>query len=561
VICLYDPGVTLSEGWFKGEGPKGGIEGMQDLGLRDYLHILQRRKWIVLLAIVIVPLAAVAFSLRQSPLYQSSAKVLLRSQTLPTGVTGINGSSSGSSNPGATIGTQLQIAEQPFLATRVAAALHLSNAVVAGSTSVAEVGNTNVLEFTSKNGLPAVAEKIANEYARQFTIYDQQLDTNSISQTIRGLQRRVTRLRSQGVSRRDPELVELDRELGQLQTLLSVQTSSPTAVVLTNALGATKIRPKPTKYGLLGLVLGVVLGIGLAFLRDAFDTRLRTHDQIASLLRLPLLARVPAPSRRLQRDSQLAMIAEPTSHGADAYRRLRMNLEFATVGKPSQVIMFASALAKEGKSTTLANLAVATALAGKSVAVVDLDLRRPALSRFFRLDDEQPGLSAVVLGHAEIDDALLKVPLEGLSRNAADGFAPGADNGGFLTTGSLMVLPTGILPPDPGDFVGLEGVGRVIAALRERVHVVLIDVPPLLAVGDGLTIAGLADAVVAVVRSEHARRRITAELASILARMPVERLGFVLCGAGGEGAHGYYAYGYGARSYGAAAERGRGTVV
>jgi Mrp family chromosome partitioning ATPase len=309
-------------------------------------------------------------------------------------------------------------------------------------------------------------------------------------------------------------------------------------------------------------VLGVVLGIGLAFLRDAFDTRLRTPDQIASILRLPLLARVPAPSRQLQRDSQLAMIADPTSRGADVYRRLRMNLEFAAVGKPSQVIMFASALAKEGKSTTLANLAVATALAGKTVAVVDLDLRRPALSGFFRLGDEQPGLSAVVLGHAEIDDALVHIPLESLSRNAAGHFAPGRPrDGGTQTTGSLTVLPTGILPPDPGDFVGLEGIGRVIAALRERVHTVLIDVPPLLAVGDGLTVAGLADAVVTVVRSEHARRRTMTELASILARMPVERLGFVLGGAGADEGSSYYGYGYGPRNYGAATEHARGSAV
>jgi polysaccharide biosynthesis transport protein len=542
---------------------------VHELGLRDYLHVLQRRKWIVLLAVVIVPLAAVAFSLRQSPLYQSSAEVLLRNQTLPTASTGANAPSSYSSSPGAVIGTQLQIAEQPLLATRVAAALHLSPAAIFGSTTAAEVGDTNVLQFTSKYGSPGVAERIANEYARQFTIYNQQLDTNSIIQTIRGLQRRIAHLKSQGVSQRDPEVVLLDQELGQLQTQLSVQTSSPAAVVLTKASGAAKVRPQPIRYGVLGLALGIVLGIGLALLRDAFDTRLRTPDQIAGVLRLPMLARVPAPSRQLQRDNQLAMIADPTSHGADAYRRLRMNLEFATVGQPSQVIMFTSALAKEGKSTTLGNLGVAAALAGKSVALVDLDLRRPSLSRFFRLDESEPGLSAVVLGHSELDHALTHVPLESLSRNTADRFTAhegngrGANGSHTSTTGSLMVLPSGILPPDPGDFVGLEGVSRVIAALRERVDLVLLDVPPLLAVGDGLTISGLADAMVVVIRSENARRKVTAELSSVLSRMRVEGIGFVLCGAGGADAPGQYGYeyGYGAGSYGATHQGRRGAAV
>jgi polysaccharide biosynthesis transport protein len=531
---------------------------MQDLGLRDYLHILQRRKWIVLLALVIVPLAAVAFSLRQSPLYESSAEVLLSNQALPS-LTGVGSSSNSSPSD---IDTQLQIAGSPFLAHRVARALHVSPGVVDGSTTVSQIRDTNVLQFTSTSGAPTLSARIATEYAQQFKLYSEQYDRGSVSNVIRVLQGRIAQLRRQKVPQSDPQIVLLEEQLAQLQTNLSLQASTPSARVLRPAVGAAKIRPRPVKYGLLGLVLGLALGVGLALLRDAFDTRLRTPDQIAGVLRVPLLARVPAPSRQLQRDSQLAMIAEPTSHGADAYRRLRMNLEFATVGKPSQVIMFASALAKEGKSTTLANLAVATALAGKNVAVVDLDLRRPALSRFFRLGNEQPGLSEVVLGYAEIDDALVRVPLESVSRNAADHFAPGgAENGAMPTTGSLMVLPTGILPPDPGDFVGLEGVGRLVAALRERVHLVLIDVPPLLAVGDGLTTARLADAVVAVVRSEHARRRTMTELASILARMPVERLGFVLGGTGVEDDRGYYGYGYGPASYGSVPERGRGTAV
>jgi succinoglycan biosynthesis transport protein ExoP len=544
---------------------------MHDLGLRDYLHVLQRRKWIVLQAIVIVPLAAVALSLRQSPLYQSSADVLLRYQSLPSTLSGINDPNSYSYyvDPIRSTDTQLQVAELPLVADRVTAALRkrgVNPADVAGSTtSVSEVSDTDVLEFTAQSGSPTLAAQIATEYARQFTIYHQQLDTSSITTAIKGLRRRIAQVRSQGGTQAGRQVLQLQGKIDQLQTLLTVQTSS--AVVVRTASGAAKIRPRPTKYGLLGLGLGLVLGIGLALLRDAFDTRLRTPDQISDVLRLPLLGRVPPPTRQLQRDGRLAMIAEPTSHGADAYRRLRMNLEFATAGKPSQVIMFASALAKEGKSTTLGNLAVAAALAGKSVALVDLDLRRPSMSRFFRLDDAEPGLSAVVLGHAELEDALLRVPLESLSRNTADHFPTrgatgnGGNGSGITTTGSLVVLPAGILPPDPGDFVGLEGVGRVIAALREHVDIVLLDVPPLLAVGDGLTISGLADALVVVVRSENARRKITAELAAILDRMRVEGLGYVLCGAGEEDAPGYYGYGYGAHGYGAATKRGTRAAV
>jgi Mrp family chromosome partitioning ATPase/capsular polysaccharide biosynthesis protein len=519
-----------------------------------------------------VPLAAVALALRQSPLYQSSADVLLQNQTLPSALSGISDQSSGSfgATPTTSIDTQLVIAQLPLLSDRVAAALRkhgVSPSEVAGSTSAAEVGDTQVLRFTTASSSPALTTRIANEYAGQFALYDDHLSTTSINNAIRALSGRIAELQSRSGTQTRSQIVALQTKIGDLQTYLSLQTSA--AKVVRPAVDTTKIRPRPTKYGLLGLGLGLVLGIGLAFLRDAFDTRLRTPEQIGGVLRLPLLARVPPPSRQLQRDHRLAMIAEPTSHGADAYRRLRMNLEFAAVGKPSQVIMFASALAKEGKSTTLANLAVAAALAGKNVAVVDLDLRRPALSRFFRLDDTEPGLTAVVLGHAALDDALLRVPLESLSRNTPDRFATPGTNGnsaggtqrsGMPTTGSLVVLPSGILPPDPGDFVGLEGVGHLISALRERVDLVLLDVPPLLAVGDGLTISGLADSLVVVIRSENARRKITGELAGVLARMRAEGLGYVLCGAGADDSSGYYGYGY-RGGYGSATERGRGAVV
>jgi tyrosine-protein kinase len=518
---------------------------VHDLGLREYLHILRRRKWIVLQAVVIVPLAAVAFSLRQSSLYQASADVLLRYQTLPSTLSGISDPNSYSYyiNPIRSTDTQLQIAALPALTDRVAAALRkrgVNPSDVAGSTSVSAVSDTDVLRFSATSRTPALAALIATEYARQFTRYHQQLDTSSITTAVKGLQRRIKQLDAQGTGA-NSQKADLRTKIDQLQTLLTLETSN--AVLVREATGATKIRPRPTKYGLLGFGIGLVLGIGLAFLRDAFDTRLRSPDQIAGILQLPLLGRIPPPPRQLERDRRLVMVAEPTGTGAEAFRRLRMNLEFATVGKPAQVIMMTSALEKEGKSTTIANLAVAMALAGKSVALVDLDLRRPSVGSLFRLSEGQPGLSAVVLGYSTLEDALVPVPLEPLS---GVGPSPSRSNGASAAVpGSLVLLPSGILPPDPGEFVGLEGVSRAIAALREQVDVIMIDAPPLLQVGDGLTIGSSADAVVAVVRSDLAQRAAIGELAAILARMPAVKLGFVVCGVQGFDRHPYYGDRYG----------------
>ncbi|MGZ4334223.1 MAG: nucleotide-binding protein [Gaiellaceae bacterium] len=532
---------------------------MHDLGLRDYLQILQRRKWIVVQAVVIVPLAALAFSLHQSARYQASADVLLRYQSLPSTLSGISDPNSYAYfiDPTRSTATSLQVAALPVLAQRVSAVLRkqgISPADV-GGTSVAEVGDTDVLRFTSTTGDRSTAAAIATEYARQFTLYYKRLDTQSISRAISGLQERITELRAEGTHQSSVDAASLQSKVNQLQTLLTLQTAG--AVLVRTADSAAKIRPTPKKYVVLGIGLGLVLGLGLALLCDALDTRLRTATQIGDLLKMPILARIPPPPRRLERERQLVMLADPTSTGADAFRRLRMNLEFAAIGKPSQVVMVASAVAEEGKSTTFANLAVAIALAGKSVALVDLDLHRPTLARFFRLEDgDQPGLSGVVLGHATIDEALVPIGLEGriaetrdVSQNGSgDGWGgPSSSSRSRYPAGSLAVLPTGILPPDPGEFVGVEGVRHVIGGLRDRFDVVLIDAPPLLAVGDGLTIAGFSDAVISVVRSDLARRPLTTEFEATLDRLPPEKLGFVLCGEAGLDDAAYsaqYSYGY-----------------
>jgi Mrp family chromosome partitioning ATPase/capsular polysaccharide biosynthesis protein len=523
---------------------------VHDLGLREYLQILRRRKWIVIQAMIIVPLAAVAFSLRQSALYESSADVLLRYQSLPSTLSGISDPNSYSYyvDPVRSTDTSLQIASLPLVANRVSDALRKQGVPTAdvGNTGVAEVGDTDVIRFTSSTGDPKTAAAIATEYARQFTLYFAQLDNSSINQAITGLQSRIDELQLQGTRSARLQAAGLQSKINQLQTLQTLQTSS--AVLVRTASGAAKIRPTPRKYAVLGIVLGFVLGIGLAFLREAFDTRLRSGAQIAGILKLPILARVPAPPKKLERERQLVMIEAPTSSGADAFRRLRMNLEFASIGKPSQVVMFTSAMPQEGKSTTLANLGVALALAGKQVAIVDLDLHRPMQERFFEADHDHPGLTSVVLGEVSLDEALLDIPLDDLSRNT--GRSSAAQGRGV--SGSLSVLPAGILPPDPGEFVGLEGVGRVIAALRERVDIVLLDAPPLLAIGDGLTIAGFADAIVAIVRSDVARRPLAAELAGTLSRLPAAKLGFVLCGESGLDGQPYYAYGRYGYGYGSA---------
>jgi Mrp family chromosome partitioning ATPase len=252
------------------------------------------------------------------------------------------------------------------------------------------------------------------------------------------------------------------------------------------------------------------------------------------------------------------MLDEPMGVQAEAFRMLRTNVEFAALGKDVQTLMVTSAVEKEGKSTTIANLAVALARAGQRVVLVDLDLRRPFVNRFFELGSAA-GVTQVALGHVGVDEALVSIRLDGPLADVAN-FASivtgngqvriatnGNGNGnGRLTHGSLHVLPSGPIPPDPGEFVGTARLTEILEQLRDRADIVLVDAPPLFHVGDGLVLSAKVDGVVVVTRMEFVRRPMLAEMHRLLETMPTVKLGFVVTGAEAEESYGN---GYGGYYY------------
>jgi Mrp family chromosome partitioning ATPase len=246
------------------------------------------------------------------------------------------------------------------------------------------------------------------------------------------------------------------------------------------------------------------------------------------------------------------MIDAPRGGHAEGFRMLRTNLEFVRLNRHVRTIVVTSAVEREGKSTTVANLAVALARAGQHVALVDLDLRRPSLHHFFGVETS-PGLTQVALGRTTLQDALVPVPLVELEhKRTLWGSSNGHGNGyGALTTGgTLHLLAAGPLPPNPGEFVGSDklasildelGAGAIshVTSQHRDFDTVLLDSPPILKVGDALTLSKHADALLLVARLNLLRRPMINELHRALASSPVETLGFVVTAAQDEDGYGY----------------------
>jgi Mrp family chromosome partitioning ATPase/capsular polysaccharide biosynthesis protein len=516
--------------------------------LRDYLHVVQRRKWIIVQAVVLVPLAAVLFSLHQQKLYQAEAQVLLSSQNLAAQLTGTQ-STGINLQPDRIAQTQADIARVPELAQRVLARVPgtgLTSGELLGDSSVSTAANADILTFSVTNHDPALARQLVNAYAAAYTVYRRQLDTASISRALSSVNARIKELVHAG-DRRSALYAQLVERQQTLDTMEALQTAN--AAVVKRADDAARVQPKPSRNGILGLVLGIVLGLGLAFLWEALDTRVRSAEEIgAKLGGLALLARIPSPSKKVRSEHRLVMLDDPTGTQAETFRMLRTNLDFVSLDRDARTIMVTSAVEQEGKSTTIANLAIAMARAGQRVVLVDLDLRRPYVDKFFGVDG--PGITQVALGHVPLEQALATIAIADPGSNV-EIVAPATGNGNGnghakAVKGVLQVLSSGPIPPDPGEFVNTEALSQILAELRNRFDIVLIDAPPALRVGDAMTLSQKVDGVVVVARMKIVRRQMLNELARQLGAMPTPVLGFIVTASGDEQGYGYgYGYGYG----------------
>jgi polysaccharide biosynthesis transport protein len=501
--------------------------------LADYLEILHRRIWIILIPVVLAPILTYVISSGQKPVYKASSSVEFSSIPItPQQILGLV--SPTNQDPTLYLQTKATDARKASILRSVAHSHNLSAGRFSSMSSVAPSDIASLLVFSVETGKPDQAAALANAYARAFTRYVRNQTVEQFRGTISAFKGRNRSLRAQG-----RPTATVQAQLSALVAgLAAAEASGPTIAQV--ATGAGQVSPRPTRDTMLGLALGLVLGVGLAFLAEALDKRVRSEREMENILRLPLLARLPTPPRRLRRARELPILVEPQSPSAEAAKKLRTNLEFLTLDHEARVIMVTSALEQEGKSTTIASLAVALARSGRRVALVDLDLRKPDLHHFFKLR-QVPGVIDVISGRCELSAALKPVLLPAANRRSSRQ-ASSAHSG--EASSSLAVLPAGPLGPDPAFLVGNPRMTALIEQLKSDWDFVLVDAPPLPAVDDGLALSGSVDGVLVVTRSGLVPRRMLQELSRLLDSSPAEVLGFVLTGLSRSEAYGY-GYGYG----------------
>jgi polysaccharide biosynthesis transport protein len=507
---------------------------------RDYLLILRRRKWILGIVVLLVPAVTVLVSLRQEHRYEAAAEVLLSRESPGDLLGGVEASGTQAER---IVATEANVARVPAIAARTLTAAGASELGVReflADSSVSPKSNTDILAFKVVASSPQLAVRLAREYATQFLAYRRTLDSAAFESARNAVRRSIDRLELADRLRPGGERQGSGQPLGRLsrsavyasllekeQELRAAEALLDSRFVLIRAPDdAELVSPRPLRNGLLGLALGLLLGIGLACLREALDTGVRSGAEVASHLRLPLLARLPGG---LARDGRLAMLAQPDGAEAEAFRVLRTNLELLLANARARAIMVTSGLEGEGKSTTVANLGLALARTGRRVALVDLNFRHPSLARLFDVH-ARAGVTDVVFGHLRLETAVTAVPPFGTSAEPLGG------NGRSAVSGSLEVLTAGSIQPEPGELLGQQALVDLLQELRDRADLVLVDAPALLGVGDAIALAARVDALLLVASPKLLRRPVLGEVRRILDACPGAKLGIVVTGTAPVGA-------------------------
>lgn len=271
----------------------------------------------------------------------------------------------------------------------------------------------------------------------------------------------------------------------------------------TNAQGPIVQGPSRKHLLLYGFVLSLVLGVVIAVWLDSIDNRMRNAADVEKLLELPVVGLTPQLTGR---DGTLPKLTHlyPLSAMAESYRILRTNILFALREKPFKTLMVATGRPGQGGTTTICNLAIALAQIGKRIILIDADMRRPSLHKFFGVPNEA-GLSTLLQGKGTLTDAFQKTDIE-----------------------NLIVLPAGPQPLNPSELLGSENMHDLVGRLEEYCDLVLFDSPSTVVFSDGPMLASWIDAVLMVVSANQVPRGTEAQTRDLLRRAKANILGVVV---------------------------------
>lgn len=459
--------------------------------LHDYLTILRRSWPVILIATIVGTLIALGLSLAMTPVYQATSQLF------------VSVKSAGAAGDAYTGGLFVQqrvksyvdVVDSPAVLEPVIEELGLDSTYIglASQVSATTPPNTVLLNVSATDTSPAQAAKIANAVAASYANEIARLE--GAKTTMDGLPRLG------GNGNQTP-----------VQATVIKPAEVPTAAIF----------PRTQLNVLLGALLGLLVGVGIAVLRFTLDTSVKSSEELEQSADSTTLGVVTFdPDAKTN-----PLVTLRGTPRAEAFRSIRTNLQYVDVDNPPRTVVITSSLLEEGKSTTACNLAIAVAQAGSKVLLLEADLRRPKVAEYLGVDGSR-GLTDVLIAQATLDNTII-----------------------HWQRGLLDFLPAGAIPPNPSELLASHQMADLLAELAKRYDLVILDAPPLLPVTDAAILSTAADGAILVARHGTIKREQVADSADALrqvnARIFGTVLNFVLMRKRRKYGYGYeYGYGYG----------------
>lgn len=292
-------------------------------------------------------------------------------------------------------------------------------------------------------------------------------------------------------------LLENEFEMGIMETM----SLSDIVLIQPAPLSTKSVRPKVPLNLALGIILGLITGISLAFLFEYLDDTLKTHDDVSKLTNITFLGTIP--QYKYLRNHKISEI-DPRDPMAEVYRTARNSLQFATLDAPPKIILVTSAGPSEGKSTTAVNLSISFAGDGKKTLILGSDLRKPGIKKFFNLDSLK-GITTILSDNGSIEDCVQKTEVD-----------------------NLYLLSSGPIPPDPGKIIESDKYKNMLAKLREKFDIIIIDSPPSLIVNDAVNLSKISDCTILVLESGKLSKHAFISMLDLFKNAQIEPKGIIL---------------------------------
>jgi Mrp family chromosome partitioning ATPase len=506
-------------------------------GGAEALKAAIRRSLFLIVLLVLLGIVSVnAFKQLRGPRYQASARVLVSPTNL---VQIITNTAPSFVDPNRVEATARALAGSPEVYRRAAdrnGGTLGSPSEMQTATSVTGGTDNDILTFSARGTDPGRTVGIANAVANSYIDWRAMLSSETIRKTESAVAAKLASLPKSSPARGD-----LQSLLNKLDAL-STATAGDTQLVA-SATSAKKTSPAPVKDTLLGFSIGLVIALLVVALREAVDTTVRSESDIEELLSAPVLATV----RTLPRRTRMVTYGRHEAAYSDTYALLAANLAQVRTDNNPLVLALTSAVSREGKTTTAANLAVSLARRGSNVLLADFDFRKPALTDLFQIPHEAPGVLQVLNGEARLEDVLWSVTLTGarprVSRNGTLPATAAVSTNGKETEaggGSLVLLPSGGAVRSQSGTLS-QRLGPLLKQLRVRADYIIIDTPPALLTVEMAELSRLIDDVLVVVRQGRVTQRSLRSLSRQARSWPAEVTGAVLTDApAGEEQYAYY---------------------